>query len=268
MPPLTQNAKTSPATTADSAPSRSSLLMQQRQNYQKEVSPNTSYAPALPFRVEPHSNGLRITNVSPGYEEQFPPGSIITQISTAKGNKTPVILRTPQALESYLRQHKGENLYISLQDPGNVPSTIIWKNNHSSAAMNATLGIATKVVHVSGSTVPAGDLFSGQPEGGFKVTSIAPNSPAAKAGLKPGDVIHGVNGNVLYVTEGITDISQLRRMLLDIRPNQPIKLTVSRLHRTPFSNFNAEKLDEKSTREITLTPKGGTFSPDREKGSY
>ncbi len=53
------------------------------------------------------------------------------------------------------------------------------------------------------------------------VARVQPNSPAAKAGLQPNDLIVGINGRRLYHINGIDDF-------IREHPNEPIELTVKR----------------------------------------
>jgi len=57
---------------------------------------------------------------------------------------------------------------------------------------------------------------------GAVVTQVEPNTPAAKAGLKSGDVLVGMNG------EAFTDYNELRLMIAQAAPNTTIHLLVSR----------------------------------------
>jgi putative serine protease PepD len=65
------------------------------------------------------------------------------------------------------------------------------------------------------------ELQSGS-SGGAEVSSVQANSPAALAGLEPGDLITAVNGTAVNTTEGF--ISQINRYT----PGQSVTLTVKR----------------------------------------
>ena len=57
---------------------------------------------------------------------------------------------------------------------------------------------------------------------GIVVSGVQPNSPAARAGLQPGDVVTAVNGSAVRAPR------DLARAVADTRPGQNLRLTVSR----------------------------------------
>ena len=63
-------------------------------------------------------------------------------------------------------------------------------------------------------------------EGGSLVANVEPDSPAAKAGLKPGDVVLAVNGRPLE------SVKALARAVADTRPGSTLTLQVSREQQT------------------------------------
>jgi serine protease Do len=63
-------------------------------------------------------------------------------------------------------------------------------------------------------------------EGGSLVANVEPDSPAAKAGLKPGDVVLSLNGKPLE------NVKALARAVADTRPGTALTLEVSREHKS------------------------------------
>src|SRR5438067_7132739 len=63
------------------------------------------------------------------------------------------------------------------------------------------------------------------------VAKVAPDSPAAKAGLKPNDLITAVNGQQLYSIRGISDY-------LRDHPDDPLTLTIERDGKTIYVPFD------------------------------
>ena len=62
------------------------------------------------------------------------------------------------------------------------------------------------------------------PDGGYYVTRVVPESPAAKAGLQPGDILSALNG-VRLVKANDAALSKVRK---DWKPGQAVTYTVKR----------------------------------------
>src|ERR1700746_4173576 len=69
-------------------------------------------------------------------------------------------------------------------------------------------------------------FFDSKDNRGTIVTQVEANSPAAKAGLKVGDLITSINGHE------VSDASQLQVMVGETRPGTTIKLAVNREGKT------------------------------------
>ena len=87
----------------------------------------------------------------------------------------------------------------------------IIKNGHVTASHRAAIGVSVQTV-----TGP-----DGQPAG-VGVVSVTPGGAAAKAGLRPGDVITAINGTP------VTDTESLTVALAGMRPGQQVALSVTR----------------------------------------
>ncbi|MFY9528350.1 MAG: DegQ family serine endoprotease [Candidatus Acidiferrales bacterium] len=78
--------------------------------------------------------------------------------------------------------------------------------------------------------------------GGALVADVTPDSPAAKAGLKKGDVILNLNGKPLE------DSNQLRNRISQTAPGTPVDLTVFRNGKTSEVRVTLAELPEKAEK--------------------
>src|SRR6516164_888670 len=99
-----------------------------------------------------------------------------------------------------------------------IPSTIVTniagqiiRTGHVTNSHRAALGVGVQTVMGP----------SGQPAG-VGVAAVTPGGPAAKAGLRPGDVITAVNGTAT------TDTETLASVLAGLRPGQQVSLNVTK----------------------------------------
>ena len=103
---------------------------------------------------------------------------------------------------------------IGFAIPSNIVTDIagqIIRTGHVANSHRAALGV--KVQTVMGP--------SGQPAG-VSIAAVTPGSPAAKAGLRPGDVITAVNGTATPDTE------TLAAVLAGLHPGQQVSVSVTR----------------------------------------
>ena len=72
-------------------------------------------------------------------------------------------------------------------------------------------------------------LFSngqGASDQGILITSVIPNSPAAKAGLQSGDVILKID------SKEARSPTEMMKFIADVRPNTKVQVEISRLGKT------------------------------------
>jgi S1-C subfamily serine protease len=93
-----------------------------------------------------------------------------------------------------------------------------------------TLGITATTAPIPGKLARTLDLLN---ESGIEVRAVAPNSPAAAADLREGDLIVAFGGRL------VSSVDDLHRMLARLRPPNPIALTIIRTE---------------SRLEVTLSP--------------
>ncbi|HKC87660.1 MAG TPA: PDZ domain-containing protein, partial [Blastocatellia bacterium] len=125
---------------------------------------------------------------------------------------------------------------------GNWPPAIVGNDGRFvwTFGANRRIGVSTVTL-----TKQLADYF-GVKDGGVLITSVSDNSPAAKAGLKAGDVITAIDG------EKVTSPEDLSRAL-DKKETGDVSLTISRdrnsrtINVTPEKNPNNELLRPRST---------------------
>jgi serine protease Do len=86
----------------------------------------------------------------------------------------------------------------------------------------------------------------GEPSGIF-ITAVDPESPAAKAGLRPGDLIIGINSRRLQ------ESGELHRFLERSSPNTPLALTLLRNGQSVTANI---RLGDQTSEKIVMNNAG------------
>ena len=103
---------------------------------------------------------------------------------------------------------------IGFAIPSNIVTNIagqIIRTGHVTNSHRAALGVEVQTVMGP----------SGQPAG-VGVAAVTPGGPAAKAGLRPGDVITAVNGTAT------TDTETLAAVLAGLRPGQQVSVSITK----------------------------------------
>lgn len=84
---------------------------------------------------------------------------------------------------------------------------------------------------------------------GALVSGTEPNGPAAKAGLKPGDVVTSINGSA------VKDSRDLARKIAGITPNTAVKVAYVRDGKAQTANVTPSQLQDQTTRRAAA-PEG------------
>jgi len=115
----------------------------------------------------------------------------------------------------------GGNVGIGFAIPASIAATVVDQLRSQGHIERGWLGVLLQPVsaEVAESLGLAG-------EGGSLVANVEPDSPAAKAGLKPGDVVLSINGKPLE------NVKALARAVADTRPGTTLTLEVSREHKS------------------------------------
>lgn len=111
----------------------------------------------------------------------------------------------------------GGNVGIGFAIPSELASSVIDQLRTSGRVERGWLGVSIQQINEE---LAKGLGFDG--DTGALVASVVPKSPAAKAGLKPGDVIVGIDG------ADVSQLKELTRRVADVKPNEVVVLTIWR----------------------------------------
>lgn len=90
--------------------------------------------------------------------------------------------------------------------------------------------------------------FGRSDSNGALVAQVVPGSPAAKAGVRPGDIVLAFNGRP------VTGASDLKNMVANEKPNSQAKLTIYRDHKTQEMTVAVGERTEKAVASATSKP--------------
>ncbi len=111
----------------------------------------------------------------------------------------------------------GGSVGIGFAIPANLVKDVVGQLEAHGSVERGWLGVGTQSVSPAMATA----LHLQKPEGAL-VSQVEPNSPAAKAGVEPGDVITAVQSQPVH------DPRDLARLVAAVRPGQATPLTVHR----------------------------------------
>ena len=115
----------------------------------------------------------------------------------------------------------GGSVGIGFAIPASIASRVVDELRSQGRIDRGWLGVQLQTV-----SAEVAEGLGLKEERGTLVASVVPDSPAAKAGLKAGDVVLGVNGKPL------ADAKTLARLVGDSRPGTALTLEVSRDQKT------------------------------------
>ena len=89
---------------------------------------------------------------------------------------------------------------------------------------------------------------------GVRIAAVTPNGPAAKAGLRAGDVLLSVDGKAI-TGKGESAIDAARELLGDLKPGQQLKLAYAREGKSGQATVKAENLDRVMVYSSATAPR-------------
>ena len=158
----------------------------------------------------------RSTGLSSGSFEDF----LQTDAPINQGNSGGALINTRGELigiNSQILSPTGANIGIGFAIPSNMARTVMEQLVNNGKVRRGHLGVVAQPM--------TPDLASqfGLPEvKGLVVSSVMPNSVAARAGLRRGDVIIGFNG------DPVADGNELRNRVANTAPGSEVRLTIIR----------------------------------------
>ena len=158
----------------------------------------------------------RSTGLSDGSFEDF----LQTDAPINQGNSGGALVNTNGELigiNSQILSTSGGSIGIGFAIPSNMARNVMEQLIANGKVHRGQLGVMIEPVPPD----KAASLGLKQP-GGVLIAAVPPNSPAARAGLRKGDVVTAFQG------QPITDGNTLRNRVASTRPGTTVKLTISR----------------------------------------
>ena len=162
----------------------------------------------------------RSTGLSDGSFEDF----LQTDAPINQGNSGGALVNTDGELvgiNSQILSTSGGSIGIGFAIPSNMARTVTDQLINGGKVRRGQLGIAIQPL-----TAEQVEKLGLKEARGVVVASVAASSPAARAGLRPGDVITAFEG------QPVTDGNTLRNRIASTSPGRQVKLTVVRDRRT------------------------------------
>ncbi|HET7392437.1 MAG TPA: Do family serine endopeptidase [Candidatus Binatia bacterium] len=158
----------------------------------------------------------RSTGLSDGSFEDF----LQTDAPINQGNSGGALINTRGELvgiNSQILSPSGGNIGIGFAIPSNMARNVSEQLIKNGKVRRGQLGVAIEPV-----TPELASKLGMQDVRGVMVGAVSPNSPAARAGIREGDVILAFNGTP------VTDGNTLRNQVASTAPGTAVKLTIAR----------------------------------------
>jgi Do/DeqQ family serine protease len=158
----------------------------------------------------------RATGLGTGSFEDF----IQTDAPINRGNSGGALVNTRGELigiNSQILSPSGGNIGIGFAIPSNMAKNVMDQLVQGGSVRRGMLGVTTQPVNAD-----IARSLGLEKVGGAIVTSVSPDSPAERAGLRRGDVVVALDGTP------VGDSNQLRNAVARMQPGSAVRLTVLR----------------------------------------
>jgi len=142
----------------------------------------------------------------------------------------------------------GGSVGIGFAVPSNTGKSVIAQLKDNGKVTRGWLGVA--IQGITPSIAKGLGMNPDEPTGAI-VASVTPNSPAAKAGLKPGDVILSANGHA------VKSVHDLPRLVAAMPPGQKIDMTVRRSGKEMTLAATTGEMPQQEQQASASTGSGG-----------
>lgn len=158
----------------------------------------------------------RTTGVGDGHYEDF----IQTDAPINQGNSGGALVNLRGELvgiNAQILSPSGGNIGLGFAIPSSMVRAVVGQLIQDGVVHRSKLGVTVQPI-----TPDLAASLGLKNVGGALVSNVEPDSPAARAGLKQGDVITGIAGH------SISDANSLRNQIADSRPGSTVSLNVLR----------------------------------------
>ena len=140
----------------------------------------------------------------------------------------------------------GGSVGIAFAIPASTVKTVVAQIKERGYVERGWIGVQVQPV-----TTEIAESLGLKEAGGALVSGTEPNGPAAKAGLKPGDVVTSINGSA------VKDSRDLARKIAGIAPNTVVKVDYVRDGKAQTANVTLGQLQDQTARRAAAPERPG-----------
>jgi serine protease Do len=148
----------------------------------------------------------------------------------------------------------GGSVGIGFAVPSNTAKSVIAQLKENGSVRRGWLGVA--IQGITPEIAKSLGMNSEEPSGAL-VASVTPNSPAAKAGLHPGDVIIGANGRPVKTMHDVP------RLVAAMQPGQELNLSVRRGGKETKLSATVGEMPQNGQQLASRTVPGADDQPEK-----